>query len=226
MVLITSAPPGKPTENMSIQTAAQRRSKLRADARRVILDAAESLLAEGGYEAFSIRRLTERCGYTAPSIYHHFGDKLGLIDAVLEEHFGELLKLIAGVPTSDDPLETIRARSRAFAGFGLGNPTHYRILTTRRDPSASPLQAAEDARGLLEQPWRQLIEQGRLAPEHIDLAQQSCFALLHGIVSLLLSRPDLAWAPAIVEESIDALLRGLTRPSAAPRPERPARGTR
>src|SRR5512134_1823617 len=135
---------------MSIQTAAQRRSKLRADARRAILDAAESLLAEGGYEAFSIRRLTERCGYTAPSIYHHFGDKLGLIDAVLEEHFGELLKLIAAVPTSDDPLVTIRARSQAFAHFGLGNPTHYRILTTRRDPAARPLQAAEDARGLLE----------------------------------------------------------------------------
>jgi AcrR family transcriptional regulator len=208
---------------MSLQTAAQRRSKLRADARRAILDAAESLLAEGGYEAFSIRRLTERCGYTAPSIYHHFGDKLGLIDAVLEEHFGELLKVIGGVPTSEDPLETIRARSQAFARFGLGNPTHYRILTTRRDPTARPLQAAEDSRALLEQPWRQLIEQGRLAPEHIDLAQQSCFALLHGIVSLLLSRPDLAWPPAIVEASIDALLRGWTAPPSTP--ERPRRGT-
>jgi len=208
---------------MSLQTAAQRRSKLRADARRAILDAAESLLAESGYEAFSIRRLTERCGYTAPSIYHHFGDKLGLIDAVLEEHFGELLKVIGGVPTSEDPLETIRARSQAFARFGLGNPTHYRILTTRRDPTARPLQAAEDSRALLEQPWRQLIEQGRLAPEHIDLAQQSCFALLHGIVSLLLSRPDLAWSPAIIEESVDARLRGWTAPPSTP--ERPRRGT-
>ena len=205
---------------MSLQTAAQRRSKVRADARRVILDAAESLLAEGGYEAFSIRRLTERCGYTAPSIYHHFGDKLGLIDALLEEHFAELLKVIGGVPASEDPLDTIRARARAFAAFGLGNPTHYRILTTRRAPSARPLQAAEDARGLLEQPWRQLIEQGRLAPEHSDLAQQSCFALLHGTISLLMSRPDLEWAPAIVEESVDALLRGWIAPATAERARR------
>jgi AcrR family transcriptional regulator len=209
---------------MSIQTAAQRRSKLRADARRAILDAAESLLAEGGYEAFSIRRLTERCGYTAPSIYHHFGDKLGLIDAVLEEHFAEMLKVIGAVATSEDPLDTIRARARAFARFGLGNPTHYRIHTTRRDPTAKPLQTAEDARVLLEQPWRKLIEQRRLAPEHIDLAQQSCFALVHGLISLLLSRPDLEWSPAIVEESVDALLRGWTTPP-EPRPERPRRGT-
>jgi AcrR family transcriptional regulator len=210
---------------MSLQTAAQRRSKLRADARRVILEAAESLLAEGGYEAFSIRRLTERCGYTAPSIYHHFGDKLGLIDALLEEHFAELLKVIGSVPFSEDPLDTIRARARAFADFGLHNPTHYRILTTQRPPSARPLQTAEDARGLLEQPWRQLIEQGRLAPAHIDLAQQSFFALLHGIISLLMSRPDLDWAPAIIEESVDALLRGWIAPSAAPAARKTRRGT-
>jgi hypothetical protein len=143
---------------------------------------------------------------------------------VLEEHFAELLKRIGDVPVSDDPLETIRARARAFARFGLGNPTHYRVLTMRRDPNARPLQAVEDARGLLEQPWRRLIEQGRLASEHIDLAQQSFFALLHGIVSLLLSRPDLEWAPAIVEESMDALLRGWIAPPAAPRLEWPRRG--
>jgi AcrR family transcriptional regulator len=200
---------------MSFQTAAQRRSKLRADARRVILAAAESLLAEGGYETFSIRRLTERCGYTAPSIYHHFGDKAGLVDAVLEERFADLLRVIRRVPVSEDPLDTIRARARAFTRFGLRNPTHYRILTTRREPGSRPLAAAESARGLLEQPWRRLIEQGRLAKNHIDLAQQSFFALLHGIISLRNSRPDLDWSPAIVEESVEALLRGWTAPAAA-----------
>ena len=54
----------------------------RSQARRAILDATQSLLVEGGYEAFSMRRLAERCGYTAPTIYHHFGDKPGLIGAL------------------------------------------------------------------------------------------------------------------------------------------------
>ena len=159
---------------MSLQTAAQRRSKLRADARRVILDAAESLLAEGGYEAFSIRRLTERCGYTAPSIYHHFGDKLGLIDALLEEHFAELLKLIGGVPASDDPLDTIRARARAFVGFGLGNPTHYRdphhaARAGRRVRSRRRRTRA----GCSSSPGASSSSRAASRPEHSDLAQQS-----------------------------------------------------
>jgi AcrR family transcriptional regulator len=205
---------------MSLHTAQQRRSQQRSDARRAILDAAESVLGDGGYESFSMRRLAERCGYTAPTIYHYFGDKLGLLDALLEERFGDLLRLIRRVPVSSDPLDTIRARARAFVRFGLRNPTHYRILTSQRGPSPRPLQSAEDARGLLEQPWRQLIEQGRLAAEQLDVAQQSFFALLHGIIALRSTRPDLVWSPAIVEESVVALLRGFT---AAPEPAQPDR---
>ena len=44
-----------------------------------------SILLEDGYEHFTMRKLADRCGYTAPTIYNHFGDKTGLIDAVLEE---------------------------------------------------------------------------------------------------------------------------------------------
>lgn len=205
---------------MSIETAAQRRSQQRSDARRAILEAAESVLADGGYESFSIRRLVERCGYAAPTIYHYFGDKRGLLDALLEERFGDMLRLIRRVPVSADPLDTIRARARAFVRFSLRNPTHYRILTSQRDASARPLQTAEDARGLLEQPWLQLIEQGRLAAAHLDLAQQSFFALLHGIISLRSSRRDLEWSPVIVEESVDAFLLGWTARAAEPPTDR------
>jgi AcrR family transcriptional regulator len=193
---------------MSFQTAEVRRTKQREDAQRAILDAAEALLAEGGYEAFSIRKLTDRCGYSAPTIYHYFGDKLGLMDAVLEEHYQRLLALIRRVSYQADPLDTIRARVKAFVQFGLENPTHYRILMTQRGPDAKPLKSAEESRGLLEQPWRQLIEQGRLREEHLDLAQQSIFALLHGLIQLLTTRPDLEWSDVVAEESVEALMRG------------------
>jgi AcrR family transcriptional regulator len=201
---------------MSFHTAEQRRLQQRSDVRRAILGAAEAILAEDGYEQFSMRRLAERCGYTAPTIYHHFGDKLGLVEAVLESRFRDLLRLIRRVPHASDPLETIRARGRAFVRFGLRNPTHYRVLTAQRGASPRPLAAAEEVRGLLEQPWRQLIEQGRLAEPHLDLAQQSFFALLHGIISLRSSRPDMEWSPLLAEASVDALLRGWVAPASAP----------
>jgi AcrR family transcriptional regulator len=205
---------------MSFHTAAQRREQRRTDARRAILEAAEAIIVDAGYEQFSMRRLAERCGYTAPTIYHYFGDKLGLVDAVLESRFRDLLRVIRRVPLSRDPLDTIRARGRAFVRFARRNPTHYRVLTGQRGPSAEPLAAAEEARGLLEQPWRQLIEQGRLAERHLDLAQQSFFALLHGLISLSESRRDLDWAPDLFEESVDALLRGWVVSADPPQAER------
>ena len=87
--------------------AERRRREQREDARRSILDAAEALLVEGGYERFSMRRLALRCGYTAPTIYHYFGDKRRLIDAVLEDGFQRILDRLREVRRSADPAEAV-----------------------------------------------------------------------------------------------------------------------
>ena len=47
---------------MSSETHEQRREAQRDSARRAILEATAGLLLEDGYDAFSIRRLVERCG--------------------------------------------------------------------------------------------------------------------------------------------------------------------
>ena len=72
---------------MQPEPAKERRERHRAEARRSILDAAEALLIEDGLETFSIRRLAQRSGYSAPTLYHHFRDKDGLFDALLQERF-------------------------------------------------------------------------------------------------------------------------------------------
>ena len=198
---------------MRALSAEQRRSQHRADARRAILDATESLLAEEGYESFSIRRLVERCGYTAPTIYHYFGDKPGLLDALLEEVFQKLVRLIRRVPASDDAIEYLRALARAFVRFGLRNPTHYRLLTQPRDPASQPPRSVEAVRELLEKPWLELWEAGRLRSGDARSASQSLWALCDGLIHLRAARPDHDWSKFLVDDSIDALLRGLIAPA-------------
>ena len=87
-----------------IQAAELRRQQHRADARRTILDAAEALLVESGHRGFAVRPLVESCGYSAPTIYHYFGDKPGLIEALLEERLQELVAELERVPSGADPL--------------------------------------------------------------------------------------------------------------------------
>jgi len=192
-----------------------RRSRQREEARRRILGATGALLVEEGYEAFSMRRLAERCGYTAPTIYHYFGDKRGLIDALIEERFALMVERIRRVPSAGDALATLRAQLGAFVRFGLENPTHYRLLTAPREgDDALPPQSAEEARSLIEVTLAQLAREGRLHADGIEEAVQCIWVMLHGLIALHISRPDYDWTPSHVDVSLDILLRGLVSPGA------------
>jgi AcrR family transcriptional regulator len=190
-------------------------------ARRSILLAAQALLAEGGHEQLSIRRLSERCGYTAPTIYHHFGDKGGLLDMVLEESFGSLLKRLRRVRRQGDPVETLRQLLRALVRFGQQNPGHYQLLASRPAGGREPLQAMDDAYEIIEAPLLELHERGRLKGEDPEPIIQSFWALAHGIITLEASRPDLDWSRKRIEIAIDAILYGVVAtPSAKGREPR------
>lgn len=198
---------------MRLTPAERRRRRQRTEARRAILDATAALLLEGGYEDFSMRRLADRCGYTAPTIYHYFGDKPGLIDALLEERFRSLLRHLRRVPSVGDAEADLIAMARAFTRFGLRNPTHYWLLTTARGADAVPPRSAEEARAVMEAPLRKLEAEGRLALDDFEATQQALWALLHGVISLRSSRQDYAWVPDMAERSIDAMIRGLVEPA-------------
>jgi AcrR family transcriptional regulator len=194
----------------------RRRLQQRAEVRRWILDATENLLVADGYEAFSMRRLADRCGYTAPTIYHHFGDKGGLLDALLEERFAQMVERIQQVPVAGDPLETLRRQLRAFVRFGIENPTHYWLLTVPRPDDASPPpESAEESRAIIEVTLSRLAEDGRLQVEAIEEAVQCIWVMLHGLISLQISRPDYAWTDSHVDVSLEILLRGLVAPARA-----------
>ena len=90
-------------------TATLRRHQRHSQARAVILEAARELLLDAGIDGFTMRRLGERCGYTAPTIYHYFGDKQGLLDTLLEQVSASLLAELEQVEPAPDPLDTMRA---------------------------------------------------------------------------------------------------------------------
>jgi len=190
----------------------QRRSEQRAQVRRSILDATEELLLEEGAERFSIRRLVERCGYTAPTIYHHFGDKKGLIDTLLDERFERLARQMKRVPRGADSVAYLREMGLAFVRFGLRNPTHHRLLFAPRAQPHAPPRSALEVQEMLEQAWTELWEAGRLHAGDAGAAGQAMFCLLYGLTSRRIARPDHDWSKTGIEDGIDALLRGLVAP--------------
>jgi len=64
--------------------------------RQDVLDAALALLDEVGMEGLTMRRLAQRLGIQAPSLYWHFASKQALLDAMADA-------ILAGVAPPDDP---------------------------------------------------------------------------------------------------------------------------
>ena len=194
---------------MTATTPAQRRETQRAQTRRAILAATETLLLEGGVDRFTIRRLVVACGYTAPTIYQHFGDKDGLLDALVDERFERLARRLRRLLAGDDPVETLRALALAYVRFGLRHPEHVRLLSTLRARQHTPPRSTEETRVLLEKPWLELWQAGRLRAGNWRSAAQALGATCHGIVMGRIEAPDHDWSKTLAEDAIDALLRGL-----------------
>jgi len=198
---------------MQLSPAQTRRQRHREEARRAILDATEELMIEHEGDSFSIRGLAERCGYTAPTIYHYFGDKDGLVDALLEERFARLLAAVDGLEPGRDPVDNLRRMIEAFLRFGESNPAFYRLILSSRKGADRTPRSAEAARRILEQPWLALARLGRLHCDDPATAAQSLWALMHGLTALRIARPDFEWAPELVDVALEAMLRGLVRPA-------------
>ena len=67
--------------NSAVESLPNRRG---VRSREVVLEAAERLMAEQGYEAATVSRLVDEAGIPTSSIYHYFGSKEGVLLAVME----------------------------------------------------------------------------------------------------------------------------------------------
>src|SRR5512144_1380812 len=100
-----------------------------ARSREAVLDAAERLMAEQGYEAASMAALVDEAGIPASSIYHYFGSKEGVLLAVMErgaERFFEALPDLDQRQGSQT--QHLRGLVEAVAATLERNPNFLRIL--------------------------------------------------------------------------------------------------
>jgi AcrR family transcriptional regulator len=179
--------------------------------RDAILKATEGLLLEQGVDGVSIRRVSERSGYSAPTIYHHFGDKRGLIDELLDSRFAEVVGVMRAVPRGDDPAAYLRKLALAYVRFALANPSHYHLFATPRLERTDLLPSVEEVRGMVKCALEELACEGTLGTPDVEAAFQITWAVLHGLVSLHISRSDYEFADNLVEMALDMVEHGLLR---------------
>src|SRR6201995_6212156 len=98
---------------MAVPETLSSRERTRAQ----LVEVAAELLATGGPDAVTTRSVALAAGMQAPAIYRIFGDKGGLLDAVVEHGFASYLAQKPPVGGSTDPGGGLRAGWGLYIGF-------------------------------------------------------------------------------------------------------------
>lgn len=171
---------------------------------RLIAAAAELIAASPG-EDFSLRAVCDAVGVKMPTLYHFFGSKQGLIDAVIEHGFDLYLGEKSAMEHSGDPIQDIRAGWDAHVTFGLDNPGFYTLMYGTVRPGFSPAaqsRPSEILRGLTARAaeMRRLVVPPDQASAHILVANIGVT-----LRQIILAAPDPELSAAVREGVIAAI---------------------
>jgi AcrR family transcriptional regulator len=193
-----------------------------------ILDAARELFALEGYDAVTMRKIAERIEYSPTAIYFHFRDKQALLRELVDADFGSLAHEFQKIARIADPVDRLRKIGRAYVGFAMTHPNHYRLMFMTPHPEAMKPEDSrikrgnpeEDAYAFLKATVEEAIAAGRFRRElsDPDFVAQLVWSGTHGVVSLHIAKCKDAWVDwrdplQIAHAQIEVMIRGLSRES-------------
>ncbi|MFC8590248.1 TetR/AcrR family transcriptional regulator [Streptomyces atroolivaceus] len=106
---------------------------------RQIIAAARVLLEAEGPEALTMRRLADRVGVKAPSLYKHFPDKSSVVAALAAEMLRETAAVLAAAEAAAPG--SFSALATAYRTYALAHPHLYLLTMGRALPSAGAADA-------------------------------------------------------------------------------------
>src|SRR6266566_4050657 len=174
-----------------------------------ILETAAGLLAQSTEVDVSTRAICDAAGVTAPTLYHHFGDKDGLLAAVVDfgwAAFLETKRAVAAV-VHDHVADDVRAGWDNHLEFARENPNFYKLMW-------SPAVAANSA--AFRQAYQMLHERLELGAARGQLrmsaetAARTVMAAVTGAALSLISQPDLFGDGTFATQLREAVIASIT----------------
>ncbi|MBN8939812.1 MAG: TetR/AcrR family transcriptional regulator [Rhizobiales bacterium] len=188
------------------------RSTMIAETRAKLVGAARHAFGTVGYAEASMDQFTAAAGLTRGALYHHFGDKKGLLEAVIAEIDAEMnVRLSAVSRRAADPWQGFAAECIAYIEMAL-EPEIQRIMlrdgpSVLGDPSTWPGQS-ECIRSMAASLQR-FADDGTIVPIDAEaVARLLNGAMLHASLWIANARDPQATSQKAVQ-AFQALLDGL-----------------
>ncbi len=172
---------------------AKRRSETMEENRAKLILAARKAFAEKGFAAASMDELTASVGLTRGALYHNFGDKKGLLAAVVDQIDGEMAQRAkAEAADVDDDWERLLAEGVAYIKMAL-DPEVQRIVLLDGpaflgDPAQWPGQLS--CLASTRQSIISMLERGEINPVNADAAAYMLNSAAMSAALWIATRPD------------------------------------
>jgi AcrR family transcriptional regulator len=155
-----------------------------------ILEAAAGLLAQSADADASTRAICDAAGVTAPTLYHHFGDKEGLLAAVVDSGWATFLetKRAVAAVVHDHVADDVRAGWDNHLQFALENPSFYKLMWS--PTVAANSRAVREAYQMLYDRLELGASRGQLRMS-AQTASRVVLSATTGAALSLISQPDL-----------------------------------
>ena len=150
-----------------------------AETRNRVKDAVVESIAEVGYQRTTGAEIARRAGVTWGAVQHHFGDKDGILMAVLEESFDRFAQVLAEPPAESAGLEERIGIfvERAWKHFSSANyRTTFEILLNLPSDVEPSWQA--DVLGAWNRIWSRYFAESKLS-------HREALELMHYTISVL-----------------------------------------
>ncbi|MGW3521830.1 TetR/AcrR family transcriptional regulator [Streptomyces hydrogenans] len=161
--------------------------------RKAILDAAEALLAEQGYEAATLKAVGERAGIPVASMYHYFSDRHEVDAELLQRHMAALDAALAASlerPGADTLAEAVDSVIDPFLAYFRAHPSCAELWFNGRTKALDESVRAFDEEQA-DRLWRVLTERGRIRPDTPALVLRIAFETGAGLFDIAFRRsPD------------------------------------
>jgi AcrR family transcriptional regulator len=187
-----------------------------------ILEAASELLARSADADVSTRAVSEAAGVKSPTLYHHFGDKEGLLAAVVDFGWATFLesKRTTAAVVHAHVADDIRAGWDNHLEFARENPNFYKLMWS---PAVSANSAAfREAFQMLYDRLQLGASRGQLRVS-VDTGARMVMSAATGAALSAISQPDLYGDPAFTTQLREAVIAAVTVSPDRPTARRSAR---
>lgn len=195
-----------------------RKERQRQKIRQQILNVAEELFVNEGFENVSMRKIASKIEYSTTTIYRHFKNKSEIMEQLIADGYVGVYQRYEQIASEkhDSPLDALAQIIRSYVDFSIGHSKHYRLWFDTSDIHAEGVHLKMthgNSTYRVYQTWLDHIEacrnesllHGRSTLELFQVIWTS----VHGLILLRIHYPNFPWTP--VEDHVVQLLRMISQ---------------